>query len=116
MAERPKTLCTHCRKHATRNRPAVCDECKSKGRGKRQPDRRISARKRGYDWQWEKFRAWYLMQFPLCADCQDEQRLTPAKEVHHKQKLTDRPDLKYEPSNLLPLCKMHHSRRTGRGE
>lgn len=56
------------------------------------------------------------MQHPLCEDCTAIGIVGAATDVHHKQKLRDRPDLKYEESNLMPLCKMHHDKRTDRGE
>lgn len=90
-----------------------CDRCE---RGKRAPDTRKSAAERGYDWQWQKFRRSYLAQYPLCEDCSSEGRVGAATDIHHKQKLRDRPEMKYEEGNLMPLCKMHHDRRTARGE
>jgi 5-methylcytosine-specific restriction endonuclease McrA len=42
--------------------------------------------------------------------------VTAATDVHHKQKLRDRPELKYEEENLMGLCKACHDKRTARGE
>lgn len=82
----------------------------------RQRDTRKNAAERGYDWQWQKFRRSYLAQNPLCVDCDSEGRVGAATDVHHIQKLRDKPELKYEEGNLMPLCKMHHDKRTARGE
>jgi hypothetical protein len=49
-------------------------------------------------------------------DCEAEGRAGAATDVHHKQKLRDRPDLKYEESNLVALCSEHHDKRTAKGE
>jgi 5-methylcytosine-specific restriction protein A len=94
-------------------RQGRCDRC---DRGKRARDTRKSAAERGYDWQWQKFRKRFLAEHPLCEDCISEGRVGAATDIHHKQKLRDRPELKYEEENLVPLCKMHHDRRTAKGE
>ncbi len=77
---------------------------------------RGSASSRGYDRTWQKFRRFILTQRPMCQDCQPEGYVTAACEVHHVIKLTDRPDLRLDPDNVLALCTPCHSRRTGRGE
>ncbi len=109
MASRAKKAC------ATPGCPNLtdmgrCEKCRPK------EDNRPNAYQRGYDWQWSKFRKRYLARNPLCRDCLDEGHATPATEIHHKIKLAERPDLKYAESNLIELCKTHHSRRTARGE
>lgn len=111
----PKRLERPCRAflcpNTTSNANGYCDEHQSLAR-----ERRGSARKRGYDWQWEKFRERYLREHPLCIDCLAEHRMTPATEVHHIHKLRDNPKLKYVESNLMALCHQCHSKRTIRGE
>lgn len=86
-------------------------------------EQRPSAHARGYDHRWERFRLGVLGDVggvvfpeggPLCRDCLDEGRVTEATEVDHKVTLAERPDLKYEPSNMRSLCKPHHSRKTQR--
>ena len=57
-----------------------------------------------------------LTEHPLCRDCAGIGMVTAAAEVHHVAKVIDRPDLRLEASNLMPLCKACHSRRTARGE
>ena len=42
-----------------------------------------SARKRGYTWKWEKARALFLKQHPLCVMCSAEGRVTAATVVDH---------------------------------
>ena len=77
---------------------------------------RGSAHSRGYDREWEAFRAQYLKRHPLCVDCMSAVAYEPAREVHHIKKLRDYPKLKYAESNLMGLCHEHHSIRTARGE
>lgn len=64
--------------------------------------------------KWRRCRKRFISQHPLCADCEEQGRLTEAEEVHHKIDLADAPELAYEPSNLQGLCKSCHSRRTAR--
>jgi 5-methylcytosine-specific restriction protein A len=103
-----------------------CDRC---DRGKRARDTRKSAAERGYDWMWQRFRLRYLSDHPLCVDCLNPDplstanafeppgsRVSAATDVHHIQKLRDRPELKYEESNLMALCSKCHDRRTAKGE
>ncbi|MVB12344.1 hypothetical protein CAFE_30770 [Caprobacter fermentans] len=97
--------------NTTSNPNGYCDEHQALAR-----ERRGSARKRGYDTRWEKFRARYLREHPLCVDCEAEHRLTPSTEVHHIHRLRDYPELKYAESNLMALCHQCHSKRTARGE
>ena len=92
----------------------VCDRCGP--RGKRSDKQRGTSTQRGYDYRWQQFRITYLAQNPLCVDCEAEGRAGAATDVHHEKKLRDRPDLKYEDSNLVALCSEHHDRRTAKGE
>lgn len=64
---------------------------------------------RGYDADWQRMRAKYLYAFPQCS--------TPgcyakATELHHVKRVTDRPDLRLDPRNLIALCRRHHSQIT----
>jgi 5-methylcytosine-specific restriction protein A len=63
-----------------------------------------------YGYRWRKIRTVYLAKNPICADCQKNNKLTPANEVHHVVSVadggTDRDD------NLMALCKSCHSKRT----
>lgn len=97
--------------NTTSNSNGYCDEHQGMAR-----EQRGSARQRGYDRRWEKFRAAYLKEHPLCVDCLKENRLIPATEVHHIQKLAEYPELKYVENNLMALCHKCHSKRTARGE
>jgi 5-methylcytosine-specific restriction protein A len=97
--------------NTTNNKNGYCDEHQAQVR-----EWRGSARERGYDWHWERFRLRYLREHPLCVDCLAEHRMTPATEIHHVHKLRDYPQLKYTEENLKALCHQCHSKRTARGE
>jgi 5-methylcytosine-specific restriction protein A len=77
---------------------------------------RKSARERGYDSTWEKLRKIFLRENPLCQDCLDAGKLTPANEVHHIKKVKEHPELRLVKTNLRALCKACHNRRTANGE
>ena len=79
-------------------------------------DSRDSASKRGYDRLWRSWRLSYLQRFPLCEDCKAEGIVHLAEEVHHLEKVKDRPDLMRTDDNCLSLCKSHHSARTIAGQ
>ena len=78
-------------------------------------ERRGSARRRGYDSTWERFRAAYLSDHPLCQDCLTEDKIEPATDVHHIRKLRDGGE-RLDPQNCMALCHACHSTRTARGE
>jgi 5-methylcytosine-specific restriction enzyme A len=61
-------------------------------------------------------RAQVLRDEPCCSDCNAEGRVDAATEVHHKVRHHGDPDLFWSRANLTGLCRMHHSRRTQRGE
>jgi 5-methylcytosine-specific restriction protein A len=66
--------------------------------------------------RWMALRAQVLGDNPLCVDCQKEQRVTIATEVHHKVKPGGDPRLFFNRENLEGLCKAHHSAHTAKGE
>jgi len=81
-----------------------------------QDKHRDSSHKRGYDSTWEKLRKVFLRENPLCHDCIQHERITPAKEVHHIKKVREYPSLRLVKDNLMGLCKSCHSSRTAKGE
>ena len=54
------------------------------------------------------FRDRYIQEHPLCELCQQEGRLTPAEEVHHKKPLAEGGT--HARDNLIALCKSCHAR------
>lgn len=73
-------------------------------------DSRPSASRRGYGSRWQRVRLTVLREEPLCRECQAEGRTTPAAELDH----ADGDVANLDRSNLVPLCKRHHSQKTVR--
>jgi 5-methylcytosine-specific restriction enzyme A len=74
--------------------------------------RRGSSSARGYGVLWQRLRKVVLQEEPLCRPCVAEGLVTAATEVDHHVALAkggtnDR-------SNLVPMCKTHHSQKTAR--
>ncbi|MGH6977841.1 MAG: HNH endonuclease [Brevundimonas sp.] len=81
-----------------------------------QDNRRGSAASRGYDADWRRCRAAFLKRYPLCRFCEEAGRVEAATVVDHIISIEDRPDLRLDWSNLRPLCKVCHDRRTARDQ
>lgn len=77
---------------------------------------RPTAAQRGYGSAWQKARAGFLAQHPLCVDCLAAGRTTAATEVDHV--IPHRGDRAkfWDASNWAARCKPCHSRKTARGE
>lgn len=67
---------------------------------------------RRYGAAWRKIRAHYLAAHPLCEDCQQQGRSTPAAEVHHILPLGHGGS--HDETNLRALCKPCHSRQSAK--
>lgn len=89
-----------------------CDRC---DRGKRTPHTRTTS-ERGYDWQWQKFRARIVAERVLCEDCTEAGMVRAGEELHHLAKVIDRPDLRLDEGNVRLLCGPCHDKRTAKGE
>ena len=70
-------------------------------------DGRQSASARGYGRDWQKLRAAFLAQHPVCEVCRRE----PATEVDHTQTIRQGGERLSE-GNLVAMCKSCHSRKT----
>ena len=85
--------------------------CTKHERAKRERDKRQrgTTAERGYGAEWRRIRAAHLSANPWCwaPRCR-----MPAQEVHHLKRLRDGGT--HEPSNLLSLCRHHHSQLTAR--
>lgn len=79
-------------------------------------DRRGSARQRGYDTKWEKARAAFLAEHPLCRTCEKAGKVTAATVVDHIKPHRGDPVLFWASNNWQPLCKRHHDREKQREE
>ena len=74
----------------------------------------MSARERGYDHTWDKLRAAYVAQNPLCELCLKKKRkqITPVAQVDHKipfQGIMD--PLRLDWDNLQSICIPCHRRK-----
>ena len=82
----------------------------SKSSAKRFDAKRPSARQRGYTTEWEKARAAYLVEHPLCAMCEARGVYTSAKVVDHITPHKGDPVLFWDQANWQSLCTPHHNR------
>ncbi|WP_207779294.1 HNH endonuclease signature motif containing protein [Zavarzinia aquatilis] len=76
--------------------------------------RRESAASRGYGRKWQAARLGFLASHPLCRECGEIGRVTPATEVDHIQPHRGDQGLFWDRTNWQPLCKSHHSAKTAR--
>ena len=109
MPKRPKRPCSHpgCSRLTDGQ---YCDEHRKiaqyyYNRFERDPD----TNKR-YGRAWRLIRMQYIQSHPLCEQCGQEGRLTPAEEVHHILPLANGGT--HDAGNLMALCKSCHSRIT----
>ena len=77
---------------------------------------RTNAQDRGYTWEWQKASKAYLRQYPLCAECKREGKLTPATVVDHIIPHRGDQGLFWDMGNWQGLCTTCHNRKTRRGE
>lgn len=77
-----------------------------------QEQQRGTARERGYTSAWEKARAAYLMQHPLCKHCDEQGKVTAASVVDHVVPHRGDRTLFWDSGNWQPLCKRCHDRKT----
>lgn len=83
----------------------ACEERRSRDRKRHHDQTRPSARARGYDAQWDAYRAAYLKANPLCRRCP-----APATVVDHIQAHKGNQRLFWNPANHQPLCATCHNR------
>lgn len=74
---------------------------------------RGSAASRGYGRRWQKARAAFLAEHPVC-QCDDPDCQRPATEVHHIKAHRGDHDLFWDPKNWQGLTKECHSRLTAK--
>jgi 5-methylcytosine-specific restriction protein A len=82
---------------------ASCDATKAASAD----DYRASSSER-YGHRWDKLSRAKRAASPLCERCERLGLVTVATEVHHVQKVSQRPDLKHEWSNLMSVCRKCH--------
>lgn len=80
---------------------------------KQQDENRPNSAQRGYGGRWQRYRAIYLKEHPLCVECYKKGDITPASEIDHIQPISHKNDpLFWNPTNHQALCKSCHSRKT----
>ncbi|TFJ92147.1 HNH endonuclease signature motif containing protein [Lentibacillus salicampi] len=75
---------------------------------------RKTSHKRGYDWNWRKYRLSFLVRNPLCKYCGDRGMTVPATEVDHIVPHRGDRQLFWDASNHQGLCKSCHSIKTAK--
>ncbi len=113
MAQQPGRACRWPGCTAIVHSGIYCDAHRATGRrqGDRALDaRRGSARQRGYNAEWERFRVWFMNQpsEQLCGRCKEHGKVTLATLVHHIIPVRTRPDLRLVASNCMALCRRCH--------
>ena len=79
-------------------------------------DERGSASARGYGRRWQKARAAWLREHPLCKHCDDEGKVFAGNVVDHIVPHRGDQKLFWDRGNWQTLCKTHHDRKTGGGQ
>ena len=72
----------------------------------------LNSTQRGYGSRWQRARLAYLQQHPLCVQCQNAGRITPADVVDHIIPHRGDKELFWDSSNWQPLCKKCHDTKT----
>lgn len=67
---------------------------------------------RGYTYKWQKARARFLVDHPLCTVCEAEGRVAAATVVDHHIPHRGDQTLFWDESNWRPMCKSHHDAKT----
>lgn len=73
---------------------------------------RPTATLRGYGWQWQQARTWFLAQYPLCALCHAIGRVREATVVDHKIPHRGDQTLFWDETNWQSLCQHCHNHKT----
>ncbi len=71
---------------------------------------------RGYDHRWRRLSEDYRVRNPLCQDCDEKGKTTPASEVHHIIPINQDPSKRLDVNNLVSLCKLCHESRHGKNK
>lgn len=79
----------------------------------KQHDPRPNANARGYDRHWQKVRAEYIAEHPLCEDCLDQGKTTPVYDVDHIIPLSQGGE-RLDKENMRSLCRKCHNIKTRR--
>ncbi len=69
---------------------------------------KTSSTQRGYGYAWQKARAAFLLEHPLCVMCAANGRGSPATVVDHRVPHRGDMVIFWDKSNWQPLCRPHH--------
>lgn len=108
MPRRPKTPCKYpgCPRLVPYGRK-YCEEHERQCQGDR-----ADAETRGYGWEWQKARKFFLKRHPWCIRCKAKGRLVPATVVDHIKPHRGDAELFWDETNWQPLCKSCHDHKT----
>ena len=106
-AKRP-CLSSGCKDFASNK--GYCD--KHQSRVKQRDRDRGTAHQRGYDAEWKKHRAQFLLEHPLCVECRRKGYVMPATVVDHIVPHKGDKVLFWDKNNWQSLCKSCHDRKT----
>lgn len=90
-----------------------CEKHRKAGR-QAMDERRGSSAERGYSYAWQKARAGFLRNHPLCKAHDDKGEVVPATVVDHIVPHRGDRALFWDSSNWQPLCKRCHDIKTAR--
>ena len=76
----------------------------------------MTSTQRGYGYKWQKARAKFLDEHPLCRYCEREGRITAATVVDHIQPHRGNQELFWDKKNWQSLCARHHNSDKAREE
>ena len=113
MPSRPKKPCNYpgCKELVNKG---YCDKHKKQGRG--YDDNRMTSAQRGYGYKWQKYRAMFIKDNPICVTCLADGVVEVATVVDHIKPHRGDYDLFWDTANHQALCKRCHDAKTGRGE
>ena len=107
MALRPKTICKYvgCNKLIDEN--GYCEKHQATAR-----KQYTNKHKHLYNYQWQKVRARFLKENPLCKECFNKGRIEPATVVDHIRPHKGDEELFWMYDNYQALCKSCHDYKT----
>ncbi|WP_297505916.1 HNH endonuclease [Ferrovum sp.] len=111
MAQRAPTPCRYPNCSQLVSNPGYCEQHLRHVR-KQWDDRRGNASARGYGSRWQRARAVFLSYHPLCAECNRQDRVTPASVVDHIKPHRGNQESFWDTKNWQSLCKPCHDRKT----
>lgn len=106
----PPRLCS-CGNIVPSGERCACQKASDRARKARHDRRRPSSRQRGYNNEWRKARAAFLLAHPYCAMCG-----APASHVDHIIPHKGDKRLFWDRTNWQPLCAHHHNSTKQREE